>query len=316
MYWATTAAIATNIIAPALNQSPAGIGLCGLGAAYAGNVTARINGCIAYTPKDNKHQMIVNHLLRATNAHNWPLLLELPRRRGRSHVAAWLNDTTEKNVVMEIDKTLLAALKVQTNWRFITCDTPLTNMNAIEMHGATVLPSWLLDLCNRSLKLATPGQLLTAKQVLADMADWAMRLGYKTDPFKEAAQWIEDTDDTETDVARYFTQTICRLVEEGKLACTRAGFEPRDFVGCSYYAADDAEHGLFVPRAIVNKLLIAEGLPLLDPCLVTAALADAGVLEQELTYRNYKGWLVNSQWWESQMRMHRAMRERILRVVG
>lgn len=309
--WAVMACLGANVLAPALNEDPCGIGLFGLGAALVGNVTAAAVGCASYSV-DLSRPNAYPKLTAAMQTHDWPLQVRVGGGN-RSQLAPWLNDPEPHNVVLELLPELAAALRVAGAWRFVHCDLPVADASTVRRHAGAAFFSWLRDLSIRKLQLGGEGSL--ALRVLHDMRAWLEGSGHSGETITRAEKWLEDCDAAKPDLLRYISRTLAQLIDTGKLQFYRAGFEEQP-EGCSYHQETELGTGLFVPRAIVNKVLMQEGIPLLDPYEALNAFAAGGVLEKECVYRDYPGWLLNLAWWEKEMRQYRKSKESLLRVVG
>lgn len=315
-FWATAAALGANILAPGLNQRPAGVGLLGDGAVVLGRMTARLWGCAEYEVKLQREAVEIAADLRdRTTRHSWPLLLTLARGKKRTLLAPWLHAEESPNAVLDVDAYLADALRTQARWRFVSSDAPLTAAPAVGEFGQQALFSWLLDICRRRLQLRGAGEL-SAQRVLHDMAVWAENNGGDPQLIRDSHQLIDEADD-EASQAGSFVALLYRCIDEGALTFKREGFDGE----CTPQALMrlEAAHrpaGVFVPRAAVNKVFADRGVPVPDPAQLTRILAEAGGLECEHQHDGMSGWLLNLRWWSQQVERCHAQQRRVLRIVS
>jgi hypothetical protein len=317
LFWASAACLGANIIAPAINEALCGLGLVGLGAALVGRVTARAFGstCVVLPPV--AAVAVPEKLVQATTRHAWPVLIDIPKRKGRHGLSLWLNDQEAKNVVLEIDQHLASALKVSSNWRFVMAEEPLVDADRAKHFGPQILTSWLQNISARKFALSAPPTASLARRVLADMRQWLTLLGHPTDVFDSVPAVLDEADYEDRGKAKYFADTVCRYIEEGKLYVANAGYEKHKETCSVMGKQHPLGEGVFIPRAAVVGRLYADGLPGLDTIPTTAVLQAANALANEpMYYLGQFGWFVKLPWWTKQLEQHRGIPARLLRLVG
>lgn len=317
VFWASAAAVAANIIAPAVNRKPAGVGLVGDGAVVMGRTAARLWGCVDRALALNKQSLLVcQELEEMVEAHAWPLIITAPTGDRRQLLAPWLQSPSHKNVVLDVDRYFADALRTQANWRFITSDEPITSAPAVETYGQSALFQWLMDLCRRRLRVDGNRAAPASVQVLEDMAAWAKREGGNEDVVLAGADLLDELSDS-VDRANSFIALLYRCIDEGVLEFLRAGFESQTSASAIYFL-EEGEHpaGIFIPRAAVNRVFAEHGVPVPDIVQLTATLAEAGGLECETQYQDMTGWLIRETWWNQQIELCRTQRSRILRIAN
>jgi ssDNA-binding Zn-finger/Zn-ribbon topoisomerase 1 len=315
IYWAMSAAIAANIVAPAKNQPTAGIGLIGPGASIVGRMAGQVWGCCTFAPFKSIRRpaaVLCEDTAEATHRHRWPLILITPATKQKQKLSGWLNSVDDKNAILDVDRTLADALGTQANWRFLVDDTKVLSAPTVLEHGGAAAIGWLKYFCSRELQLPDEGTLLNS--VLHSMAEWVGSRG-NPEVVLSAIDLLDDATEDGVAQAQRFAALLYRFVSNGALTVAHIGYTAggkMDMV--EFDGSGEHPPGMFVRRHIVNKLLANHGIPLPDPVQITQVLAKAGALECEIDYDGY-GWLIRKDWWESQLAFFRDRQHRILRVV-
>jgi len=312
IFWATVASVAANVIAPAINEPVAGIGLVGMGAAVIGRLAARSAGCQEYPLKLGSSVVDIADRLRfVTSQHSWPLVLVIPQGAHRNRLATWLNSTEDKNVIMDVNTTTATALAVQSNWRFIISNEPLTSANAAVLDGPAVLPNWLQDICERKLELRSNRSALV-HQILDDMAIWAGKRDGDADVIRSAVEVLDDLEHDGMAQAERFAGLLYGFVESGDLIVGREGYNTSK-APTLWHLPEHEPPAIFAARNVIQRLLTGHKIPLPDPAHTTQILTEAGCLIAA-AYNGVSGWLIEEEWWNHQLARCRARQHR-LRIV-
>ena len=314
-FWASAAAIGANILAPAVNKRVAGVGLVGDGALVMGRSAARLWGCADRALTIGKQALIAcEELETIATTHAWPLILTIPKGQKRQLLAPWLHSPSPKNVVLDVDRYFADALRTQSDWRFVTSETPVTAAPAVNAYGQQALFHWLRDVCSRRLRLDADPATPFGLQVLEDMAKWVERCGEDAGLLRESGALIDELSDSR-DRANSFVALMYRCLDDGVLAFQREGFERATATPAIYYLEEgDQPRGIFIPRSTVNRVFAEHGVPVPDIVQLTATLAEAGGLECETRYQDMTGWLIRETWWDQQLELCRTQQTRILRI--
>jgi len=316
IFWAMSAAIAANIVAPAKNQPPSGIGMIGEGASIIGRLVAQVWGCCTFAPFKGVRRsanVLCESVEEANQRHHWPLVLTVPASKQKHKLSGWLNSVEDKNAILDVDRSIADALGTQANWRFLIDETRVFSSPTINDHGSLVAVSWLQHFCAQEFRLPDADSLLDS--VLQSMAEWVDGHGNPA-VVLSARDLLDDATEDANQQAQRFASLLYRFVSSGALSLAHEGYTPgsgkMDMV--EFDGSGDIPPGIFVSRRIVNKLLANHNVPLPDPVQITHILANAGALEGEIDYDGY-GWLIRKSWWESQLEFFRERQHRLLRVV-
>ena len=315
IFWAVTANIAANVLAPALNHPTAGIGLVGQGANNVGPQTAIALGCQEMqvqtrhrAPAEQAHE-----LQAETSRHNWPIYIRFPMTcRARS---LWLTRPENKNVVMAVDAHMRDALALQAPWRYVISHPAQAVPTSLKLaHG--IMPHWLRDVAHRHLELESNAELYVFR-VLEDIAKWLERRNFIGDVVRDAGNMIEDTGDMPWDRAVRLVSLLYTAITDGLLELEQSDFpEAKKRLTLVRIVESGKPLGIFVARRVVHKLLTDRGLAMLDSPRITEMLANAGALLRELEYNGDVGWVLAEPWWQEQFRTCRARLQQNLRIVG
>lgn len=313
VFWATTACVMANVIAPALNEMTHGVGLCGHGAVTLGKLTARSLGCPEHH-LTTKRKDIVNWLTAITGKHKWPVLLHVDKETRYYELAPWLNAIDAVNVVLAANPAIIDAMAIPTAWRLIHDETELMAGSGIAANAAMFASQWLVSFCERNLALqSTTGDL--ACRVLEDMAVWAEERQGDGDAIRQALSILTVEDQAEDGKAARLVSLLYHFVENGHLAVHREGYGGAKHIPLllhidSGYATDV----VFIARKVLARLLIRHKIPAPDPAQITDVLVKAGCL-MGVSHKDEAGWLVSARWWNTQIKRWQAQRHRLLKVI-
>jgi len=315
LFWAATACLGANILAPAVGQPQTGIGLRGQGGFLIGKAAARAAGCCEYEftvqgiTKTVDKVLEIDQILRM---HNWPLYIQGNEATSRISFSVWINSHQQQNVIQQLDIVQSDTLAMLDTWRFIADKTAVTPSSAIKMYGPLLMPLWLQRLCSQKLQLKSNAELFVHR-VLDDFADMLSQYG-STDIIQDAAKSIEDTTD---DRAYYFVKLLHDFIDNGVLQFNRAEAGGHPNVTAVYRVDDgDRAPGIFVPRDALNRCLLRKGISMPDPGRITDALRFANALDCECRYNGDVGWFIIERWWEQQIRRCRSDQQRRFKIIG
>jgi hypothetical protein len=316
VFWATAACVLANVLAPALNESVAGIGLYGAGASAVGRISARSLGCPEYSLSVNKAGVdVVDSLKRVANRHRWPTILRISPSGKYQALSPWLNSMEDTNVVLDVTSITADALAVQTAWRFVHTESELTSANAFLENGPLLAAQWLVSICQRGLDLNSSAESLV-RRVLDDLAVWVQERHGNGKVVKRALRLLDEGGDTACSQATRLVSLVYHFIEDGKLTIKREGYGPAKRPNSLIHVEKAYDkQAVFIPRQLFSKLLYNNRVPVPDPIQLTDILTNADCL-MGLTHNQVHGWLIDADWWGQQLGLCRATRQQRLKVVG
>jgi hypothetical protein len=258
VFWATTACVAANIIAPALNQPTTGIALLGTGAETMGRATARVHGCVDLTLGNLTLGLAVERLHKATQAHNWPFVIKKYERGDRRIAKAWLSDYEAKNCVIPVTWFQAQAIMLNGGWTVIEGHHPETSFSSALSPGQYVMPAFLQHLCRKRLDI--PREQGIVRGVLFELAYWFKGMGGRD--IRSAGKLIHVADNPiqEVRAGDYFLNIVFQLIDDAKLTTVRAGFNDEG-KGSQIVQHNDV---MYIPQKTTLEFSAKRGTPGLD----------------------------------------------------
>jgi hypothetical protein len=321
VFWATAAAVASNLLAPVFGAPTCGIGLVGGSGEATGKASARMLGCAEHSVQDG-HWKDEGAVSDVCAEHKWPLLLKPPKTH-LEEWAEWLSNGEQKNCIVPLDWYTAKSLVARPGWYVIEAGNYVATMDVCDAARKTI-PSFLQYVTKQQFKLParygrTDGTSFI-HIVLVWMSQWFTSIGgdYKvvTNALKVSSF---DGDDTRGKrAADSFIDLLCRLFDEGELVLERAGFIPagKSIRALICFPGESGSLGkIFVPKAVVNKLLALHNAPALDVTALSHALAVAGTAEEH-EYAGLSGWLIDEGAWNERIHRWRAWHRYKLRVTS
>jgi hypothetical protein len=293
VFWATTACVAANIVAPALNLPPTGIALFGTGAETMGCATARVLGCLDVSIVNMTMKDAMNKLHTATEAHNWPFVLKKYNTIGTKALRAWLTDHDPKNCVARVTWYQAQALMVNGGWNVIEGHQPETAFNSVMTPGQYVLPAFLQHLCQQRLNISRENGLVQG--VLVELSRWFEGLGGRCLLSAGKLLHVAETFSQESCPGDYFLNIVFQLLAETKLNMVRAGFnnEGRDNQIVQH------EQAIYIPQRTILDHVTKKGAPGLD-INVLAQEFDSHTIDDSLY------WAISEKEWREAVQERRS----------
>lgn len=258
VFWATTACITANILAPALNLPKTGLALLGTGATVAGRAAARALGCVDITIAQKTMESTLRALQEANDAHSWPIVLKKYSPNIQRTFKAWLNDPEEKNCIAEVNCYQAQALIINGGWNVIECRSPEVAMQTILEAGSHVLPAFLQYLCQQRLHLDRSKGL--AQGVLEELSVWFEKQGGPDIRLYSSLLYTGEVFGPENSIRKNLLNIIFQLFTEQRLKLVMAGFNED---GKSNRAIQH-NNNIYIPQAAVLSLINKKGAPGLD----------------------------------------------------
>jgi len=292
LFWATAAAVGSNLLAPALRRKPVGLLLDGDGGQSVGAAAASRLGCVS-VPAAKGHAPLAG-ICSQVNQYLWPTILCDVNKCGE-----WLDSPEAQNIIVALPWAANRVLASRGGWNMIHCDRKLGSMQLSQHAAPYVLPNYLRDIYQRNLLLADDCDDLIIN-VLDDMAEWFYSVGGNSDAV-QAAKSVLVTPATGPP-ASHFLHLIFRLHRDGKLDYTRA----------SHDDAKQRQHAIVssetrdVPVIWVSQNMLSDAVHKAgglrpDLLLITRSLEELGVLVGESPYKDEQGWLVPEPWFNQEL---------------
>ncbi len=291
-FWATTACVAANIVAPVFGLPSTGIALHGRNAQMVGKATAKIHGCVDVKIEYTTIAAGVRKLESASNAHGWPFVLQQPGPAVASKqkiLRAWLADHDPKNCVIAANWYQAQALMINGGWNIIDCQSPGTAFRSISDAGQSVLPAFLQYICQQ--RLAIPREEGLVRGVLTLLDDWFTQLGGRSLSRVRDIMHVGEVHAPQSNVKEYFLNIVYQLLSDGLLRFVTHG------VNEAGVETHIVHHGsmIYVPQRATLARLARRGAPDLDLVALTQELGS-----QDVGYQAY--WTIPEKEWADEMR--------------
>lgn len=315
LFWAMTACIGANIVAPAVGQPLANIGAIGHTATGMAYAIARRAGCATIDACNTlmRPNEFVDQLDNAMRRHNYPIMLRTMQvRQTRRGLERWLNSTCAPNGIVVLPEPLQMLAPVLAPWRFINIPNDLDLSAEAQLYGDLVIPLWLQRLCRQKLELESDSDSFVL-QVLDDMAAMMEDLGGNAGNIRVASRHIDDATAPGEPGAR-LAALLYGAIEDGiaKFAEQASSGKPTIL---HVWDPDALHGGIFLGSDVLNDILDAYDLFIPSPGAITDALTVANALDCRCEYNGSNGWLIIDRWWHRQIERCRANRKR-LTVIG
>jgi len=295
IYWAVTAAVTANLVAPAVNREPVGLLLDGEGAQAIGNQAASRLGCTILNLQRVSPLPVT--IARQTHPHRWPTILA-----GQFVVDNWLDEPEARKLVTSFNWATNCVLASRGRWNMVRCQRKLGSMQLVQHAAPYVIPNYLQDLYRRSLHL--PGEHTDLiLDVLDDLAVWFRGIGGSADAVTTARSMLLTPGDNPP--WQHFMYTVFRLHSEGELNFTKAGFDDarKEY---AIVSVEGEAPKIWISQDRFSDAVRKVGVLPPDLLLITKSLSEAEVLMSEPSYRDARGWLVPEKWWNQQLETWRS----------
>jgi hypothetical protein len=313
LYWAITACLGANIIAPALGHPLANVGITGKIGTGLGYTVARRAGCIAIDPTSTTTcpNKVVEQLETATHTHAWPVILRTNRLR--YGLARWLNSTSTCNVITVLPDATPMLAPVISPWRLINIPLDLDLSAEAQLYGDLVIPLWLQRLCRQKLELSSTSRIFVL-QVLDDMATMMAELGGNAEDVRASGRHIDDSTAPEAAGAK-LVELLYRAIEDGVLQFEHDVSPNGNKLPKVVQVENDKYSGIFLSGSGLARVLDSYDLFTPSPGAITDALVAANGLDCRCSYNGDSGWLIIERYWHTQIARCRARHKR-LTVIG
>jgi hypothetical protein len=295
--WATLLPMLANILAEAVNEPKAGIGLYGAGAAAMGESIAEALGCQRLLVTDCRH---IQPALEKEHRHNWPVFVQQPLKGNGLSFSRWLNEDQEKNhnAIAVLDWWQFLAKSFGSAWNMVQAPAggclPAETLQAV----SKFVSAYLHNLMVRNMKLS---------EWYEQTGPWVPRLA------KDVKQFLQSIDRRSGKVlqslsllrlhqeqghASAFVELLSEFVRLRKLTVIPEGFQVP-----SAAALLKSSQGLFVPRLQLQLASAKRNIQLPGAERISAVLAQAGKLKAE----SPEGWTIDYDWWHDCHARRRAI---------
>lgn len=318
VFWTVAASVASNILAPVFGMQPKGIGLVGAVAEPIGRISARTLGCAEHYVHSDCRTDIGQTLTGACSEHGWPPFFT-PPKLAREGWTEWLANDEPKNCVAPLEWYTARALATRKGWHIIESGY-YAAVTTISEEVRKIIPAFLQFVAAQRFKLPT-GYARTdgtsfAHIVYVWLRQWLASIGGEAIVGRSDIANFDADSRRESRIGDALLDIVCRLFHDGELSLERAGFIPggKAIKALICFPGKDGGLGkIFIPKAVINKLLDAHKAPALDTCAVSHALAETGMAEEH-EYASLPGWLLSEDEWNKRLHRWRECHRFKLRV--
>lgn len=294
VFWAITACVISNIIAPSKNYDVAAIALTD-NLVAAGKKILLSLGCTEFVVQNDFATLRENTLDDVVDLHNWPILLRTPKSNYNLWLE-WLENTQQRNVIVSLDWYAAKVFGMSKGWH-IVIEPPGIDYPLEWPAAGKIIPSVLKYYAKNQFILPSAGNKLADNacihRTIQLLNDWFTAQGGTFDIKRITAMLYPDgTEKTIERTADNFMDIVCRLFVEGDLPLERKGL-----VSDSKLNKDETmllipgdENKIFIPRMVINRVLAKRKAPNLPHALVSNAVKLIGGAAAK--YGDILGWLV------------------------
>ena len=304
IFWAVTACVAANILAPAVNRNRLPLLLVGEGAQGVGTSAAFRLGCpdLFNGPCDRSGPNLPEH----SWLKGWPSVVtgRIPPTR-----TGWLDQHPALNCIFSVSDVTGKVLAMRGRANMIEHHRKLGSMQLLYHAAQVVLPYYLQDLYQRNIFLPDDQPDLAA-DVLYDMANWFSRNGGNSDAVEAAAKILFTP--TRKAASDYFCELAFQLHAEGLLLHEKAAFCDRGNAGI--IEITDKADLLWISQNRFSDAVQQAGKIPPDLLLITKSLTERGVLVSEPAVQQEHGWLIQSSWWHDKLTEWRKTNDNAARM--
>lgn len=298
IFWAVTAHVLANVLAPAMHCKTRGLVLDGPGAQSLGTASAIQLGCAEYgdllTSRAEPARR-ASQIQSLVGQHNWPYILSLPKHPDLAGVESWLLHDSANNSILSLSPAAARVLGIR-GWNVIRQERKLGTIHAIASAARHVLPAYLAELCSRRLYINHSTNSHT-ENVLRDLAHW---FGERYDGDQLAVLDGADLFDLGETTPPYvhFLDAVFQFIATKRLGHNRKGFETNPGQDVVYEDGDNPV--VWIPEQRVVQRIEEEASLTPNLIAVTQSLEDAGGLVSRCSYADKPGWLIADSWWSQE----------------
>jgi len=278
--WSLFSAIAANIVAPALNREPTGIGYVGSKGLL--DYVADTCGC--------QRAMLTNKSMSDVMAleeeHNWPLYVITGRRIMKAELLrAYVGlSSDDRNCVTRMESYQGDVLGINGDWTIIhgpVGDTPAIDI--LERKPA-LLAAYLKQLLTNKLTLDREAD--THAAILDDICLWLSSLHLDVSVLNKA----RETPAFKKNKAGLVADILCSAISEGLVT-----IKPVEYVeGPNSLWRTDS--GIFIPLETLNLITEVKSTPRINVAAVKKHLTKEGVLFGGINIKDQEGLLIDEAW--------------------
>lgn len=289
LVWATAAAVAANLLAPAINQEPRGVLLDGDGAQAVGSSAAILMGC----PELHKaaQDSIIALVQEKLDPHTWPAVLRNQPNRSLDP-GLWLTTPEARRLIVSLPETAVQVLGLRQSWHVIRCGRSLGSLQLTAESVPAILPHYLRDVCERRFLSTGGAALVTLDDVLVDMAAWFGRAGGDVAAVRDARDYLQPAGATPP--CDFFVRLVAYAAGYEEVFVGREQINPEADV---LYLADEPQ--VWISQSAVSNTAREYGHVPLDALLATKVLMAEGALIAETRRHGMLGWLLHRDWWDT-----------------
>lgn len=286
LFWATAAAVLSNLIAPAFGERPRAVALVGEGAVAIGEAVAAAMGSLMHPIRDAQE---AREAVDVESTHRWPVVFQVVTRLQRRHQQMLLEAESPhgRHAVMRVDWYQGMTFALTGSWHVVAGETGGKVAPQLREVASKLLPAYLQDLCERGLGMDLWPERADSflEDVLEDLARFVDQQYGNGEDVLAALKVLWPGDDDGHAAA--LGELLVRFIQAGDLDVVdeTAGTRPA-------LLRVPEDEGLLLPHATWHRLLRRRQVPLPDAARVGAALAQAGVLIENRD----EGWVISEAW--------------------
>lgn len=310
VFWATAAAVLTNVIAPVSQSALFNVALVGRVAQLAGRYAAERLGCVVLDPRTGRqHAGAIRDAQNLLDLHTWPVFLTRPPNEVNLTLPASVLGALPQPAFVSADALDAAICALDPSWVVFDTSERCSKPAAVPLGGDLVIATYLQSLARRRFQLNLDDDPLLA--VLDDLADWFTQQEGDASVIHDARSLIQVG--LRTAGAERFAHLLARAIDTG--ACFRQGDGEKYRRGQAVIARMN-DGNYHIPFVTVRRITDNRGFPCPDARLICDALDTAGVQYSEAEIGGEPGWLVPADWLDRTMRRFRAQSRGYLKVVS
>ena len=283
--WAVLAAMAANILAPAIDHDPIGVLLVGDGAQVVGQAVARALDCRTYKKQPP-----------AAWAHAYPWLLQPCRAAYTVALDEILRRPTLCYGVVPVPWIQGHLAGITGRWNLIVADQMLGVLGAAEATWARLCSAYLQDVCRRRFRVQHGAQSL-AKNILLDLQEWVARCAgaMAAETVQRGTRYLYGCGDTSR--AWHLGLVLADHAQRHR------GRAPKRPDTKSVYVDEESQE-VWIPHALVARMTARLPSIQLGAEDITQILREEGVLLREarrMLHRWHPFWVIRADWWNQRV---------------
>lgn len=285
LFWATAAAVLSQITGPRSNRVPQGILLAGNPAIAAVAPLARAMGC-PETAVRRFGECPAKALRGTVGKSAWPSLL-VNTGKLRIEYGDWLQQPIAARAILSTEVLPACVLVIRGGWLCLESPRYLGSMQHLLDAARHVIPAYLQDTMRRPVDI--PGGSYSVA-VLEDLAEWFAREGGDAKAVHRGRPHLAG----QTPI-RYFTKLFLGLYSAGKISVERV----RNGKTTPVALHDPKRRTVLIDQSRFAAIVADTARIAPDIGIITAMLREAGGLLDEVIdpETSHVGWLIDNDWW-------------------